>query len=159
MHLQILAVGKVKEKFCQAGIAEYEKRLTPLCRFTISEVADEAVAEGAPEALLAKARQKEGERLLAKIPADAYVIALAIEGKSLSSPAFAAHLEQLALSGKKEVIFLIGGSWGLAPAVLKRADYALSFGAMTYPHQLMRLILCEQIYRAFKINRHEPYHK
>ena len=125
----------------------------------IQEVADEALPETASEALVRKAVAKEGDALLAKIPPEAYVIALAIEGASFTSPQLAAKLAQLAMSGIKDVVFIIGGSWGLAPHVLQRAQLQLSFGAMTYPHQLMRVILLEQVYRSYKINRHEPYHK
>ncbi len=159
MQLQLLTVGKIKEKYVQDGICDYLKRLKPMVRTTIVEVADEAVPEGAAQALIDRALQREGERLLARIGAEDYVIVLAIDGENLSSPGLAKKMAELAMVGKKEIDFVIGGSWGLSPAVLARADMALSFGAMTFPHQLMRFVLLEQIYRAFKINRGEPYHK
>jgi len=159
VHLRLLTVGKVKEKYLQEGIADYLKRLKPMVKVTITEVSDEAVPEGAAEALVERALQREGEKIVAKIGEEDYVIALAIAGENFSSPGLAGKLADLAMTGKKEVIFVIGGSWGLSPAVLARANMSLSFGAMTFPHQLMRFVLLEQIYRAFKINRGEPYHK
>lgn len=159
MKITILAVGKVKEKYFTDAMAEYQKRLKPMVKLNLIEVPDESLQEGASPALVEKTIGKEGEYLLAKLPTDAYVIALAIEGKPLTSPQLATELELLAMKSCKDVVFVIGGSWGLSPQVLQRADLLLSFGALTYPHQLMRVMLLEQIYRAFKINRHEPYHK
>lgn len=159
MQIQIAAVGKLKEKYWTAGIAEYVKRLTPYAKLTITEVAEEKVPERLSEAEEQQAKQKEGERLLAAIKPDSHVIALAIDGKLWSSEEFAAHLERTATYGKSHITFVIGGSIGLSDDVLRRADVKLSFGRLTYPHQLMRLVLVEQVYRAFKIMRGEPYHR
>ncbi|QJD85697.1 23S rRNA (pseudouridine(1915)-N(3))-methyltransferase RlmH [Cohnella herbarum] len=159
MHIQIVSVGKLKESYLVQGIAEYVKRLGPYARITLTEVADEK----APEVLSpAEERQvvgREGDRILAQIKEDAHVVALAIGGELWSSEDLASHLDKLGTYGKSHVAFVIGGSLGLSEAVLKRADKKLSFGRLTYPHQLMRLVLVEQIYRAFRINRGEPYHK
>ena len=159
MKITILAVGKCKEKYWRDALAEYEKRLGRYHKLTVEEVADEKTPENASPAENIQIKEKEGERLLSKIPDGAYVIALAIEGELLSSEEFAARLEKLAVTGTSHVIFVIGGSLGLSQAVLARADRKISFGRMTYPHQLMRVILAEQIYRAAKIARGEPYHK
>ncbi len=159
MKITVLTVGKVKEKYFTAAIAEYAKRLSRYCKLEILEVADEKTPDKAPEAVNRQIKEKEGERILAQIKEDAYVIALAIEGKSLSSERLAEKIHQLTVNGKSHLVFVIGGSLGLSEAVLKRADYSLSFSPMTFPHQLMRVILLEQIYRAFKINTGEPYHK
>lgn len=159
MKITVLTVGKVKEKYFTAAIAEYAKRLSRYCKLEILEVSDEKTPDKAPEAVNRQIKEKEGERILAQIKEDAYVIALAIEGKSLSSEQLAEKIHQLTVNGKSHLVFVIGGSLGLSEAVLKRADYSLSFSPMTFPHQLMRVILLEQIYRAFKINTGEPYHK
>lgn len=159
MKITILTVGKIKEKYFTAAIAEYAKRLGRYCKMELIEVADEKTPDKAPEAINLQIKEKEGERLLANIKDDAYVIALAIKGKELSSEQLAGKISQLTLNGKSHLVFIIGGSLGLSDAVLKRADYQLSFSPMTFPHQLMRVILLEQIYRAFKINANEPYHK
>lgn len=159
MKITILTVGKIKEKYFTAAIAEYAKRLSRYCKLEIIEVQDEKTPDKAPDAINWQIKEKEGERLLANIREDAYVIALAIQGKELSSEQLAQKIEQLTLNGKSHIVFIIGGSLGLSDAVLKRADYQLSFSPMTFPHQLMRVILLEQIYRAFKINAGEPYHK
>lgn len=159
MNITITAVGKVKEKFLKQGIEEYIKRLRPYAKIEIAEVADEKAPEALSAAEEKQVKQAEGLRLLAKIPHDAYVIALAIDGKHLGSEDLAHTLEDLATYGKSKVVFVIGGSLGLSDEVLSRADLKLSFSKMTFPHQLMRLILVEQVYRAFKINRGEIYHK
>jgi 23S rRNA (pseudouridine1915-N3)-methyltransferase len=157
VHISIVAVGKLKEKYLIAGINEYTKRLSAYAKIDIIEVADEKTSERASELEEEQIKEREGGRLLAKIPHDAHVIALAIEGKM--SEQFAARLDELATYGKSKVVFVIGGSLGLSKQVMARADETLSFSKMTFPHQLMRLILLEQIYRAFRINRGEPYHK
>ena len=159
MKITILTVGKIKEKFYQQAIAEFEKRLSKYCSLTIVEVADEKTPDKAGEALELQIREKEGERLVKYIREDAYVCALAIEGEMLDSPKLSKKIENLGISGVSHIIFVIGGSLGLAPAILKRADYKLSFSKMTFPHQLMRVILLEQIYRSFRIMKNEPYHK
>jgi 23S rRNA (pseudouridine1915-N3)-methyltransferase len=159
MHIQIASVGKLKEKYLVLGIAEYAKRLGPYVKLTLTEVPDERAPETMSAAEEAQVREREGERLLAQLKPDAHVVALAIGGELWSSEDLAGQLDKLATYGRSQVAFVIGGSTGLSPAVLQRAQQKLSFGRMTLPHQLMRLVLVEQIYRAVKINRGEPYHK
>lgn len=159
MNIKILCVGKIKEKFYRDAIAEYEKRLSRYCKLTIIEVADEKTPDRSSEAEEAQIKEKEAARLLSHIRDTDHVIALAIDGKSRDSVAFAGHLQQLAVSGKSSLAFVIGGSLGLHDTVLQRADEAVSFSAMTFPHQLMRVILLEQLYRSYRIQNHEPYHK
>ena len=159
MKITVLCVGKVKESFYRDAIAEYSKRLGRYCRLYITEVADEPAPENAPAAIIDRIKSAEGERLMAKIRPDMYVIALDIHGTRMSSEALAGKLDSLALSGSSDIAFVIGGSLGLSDAVLGRADLRLSFSDFTFPHQLMRVILLEQIYRSFKIMRGEPYHK
>ena len=159
MNVTIIGVGKIKEKYFKAGIAEYQKRLGRFCNFKIIEVPDEKAPESLSEAEMDAVKDKEGERILAKIKDRDYVYALAIEGKQYSSEEFAHEFDQLATYGKSSVTFVIGGSLGLSPAVMKRADATLSFGKLTMPHKLMRLVLVEQIYRAFTIINGLPYHK
>jgi 23S rRNA (pseudouridine1915-N3)-methyltransferase len=159
VNISIITVGKLKEKYLKQGIEEYTKRLSSYSKIEMIEVPDEKAPEVLSEAEMIQVKEKEGERILAKVPADAHVIALAIEGKQKSSEELAETLDKLATYGKSKVAFIIGGSLGLSSQVLKRADDKLSFSKMTFPHQLMRLILVEQVYRAFRINRGEPYHK
>ncbi|WP_408008784.1 23S rRNA (pseudouridine(1915)-N(3))-methyltransferase RlmH [Pseudalkalibacillus sp. A8] len=159
MNIQIITVGKLKEKYLKQGISEYVKRLGPYAKIEVIEVSDEKAPEQLSENEMERVKDEEGSRILTKIGQDVYVIALAIEGKQKTSEQFAKNLDQLATYGKSKVAFVIGGSLGLSEAVLKRSNDQLSFSKMTFPHQLMRLILVEQIYRAFKINRGEPYHK
>ncbi|GKU83856.1 23S rRNA (pseudouridine(1915)-N(3))-methyltransferase RlmH [Niallia sp. NCCP-28] len=159
MNISIITVGKLKEKYLKQGIDEYTKRLSSYSKIEIIEVSDEKAPEILSNAEMEQVKNKEGERILAKISQDAHVIALAIEGKQKSSEELADTLDKLATYGKSKVAFIIGGSLGLSNDVLKRADDKLSFSKMTFPHQLMRLVLVEQVYRAFRINRGEPYHK
>ncbi len=159
MNCRILTVGSLKERYLQDGINEYLKRLRPVFPVTVQEVADIPAPQNASAADIRRIVEREGDALLARLPDDAQVVALAIKGKALSSEALADKLNEWTFSGRRELVFVIGGSCGLSPAVLQRADFQLSFGPATFPHQLMRLILAEQIYRAVKINRHEPYHK
>ncbi|RDU37279.1 23S rRNA (pseudouridine(1915)-N(3))-methyltransferase RlmH [Neobacillus piezotolerans] len=159
MNISVVTVGKLKEKYLKQGIEEYTKRLSAYAKMEIIEVPDEKAPEEMSEAEMEQVKKKEGERILAKVSPDAHVIALAIEGKMQSSEELAANLDRLALHGKSKIAFIIGGSLGLSSEVLSRANDKLSFSKMTFPHQLMRLILVEQIYRAFRINRNEPYHK
>lgn len=159
MNISIVTVGKLKEKYLKQGIEEYLKRLGSYAKVDVIEVSDEKAPEELSETEMVQVKQKEGERILAKINPDAYVIALAINGKLKSSEELAESLDKLATYGRSKVAFVIGGSLGLSDEVLKRSDEQLSFSKMTFPHQLMRLILVEQIYRAFRINRGEPYHK
>ncbi|MGG3692619.1 23S rRNA (pseudouridine(1915)-N(3))-methyltransferase RlmH [Heyndrickxia ginsengihumi] len=159
MNISIISVGKLKEKYLKQGIEEYLKRLSAYAKVEMIEVADEKAPEILSEAEMIQVKQKEGERILAKISADTYVITLAIEGQMKTSEQLAETIDHLATYGKSKIAFIIGGSLGLSPEVLKRGNESLSFSKMTFPHQLMRLILVEQIYRAFRINRVEPYHK
>ncbi|PLR96491.1 23S rRNA (pseudouridine(1915)-N(3))-methyltransferase RlmH [Bacillus sp. T33-2] len=159
MNISIVTVGKLKEKYLKQGIEEYTKRLGSYAKVEIIEVADEKAPEELSKVEMVQVKQKEGERILAKISGDTYMIALAIDGKLKSSEELADTLDKLATYGKSKVAFVVGGSLGLSEEVLKRSEEQLSFSKMTFPHQLMRLILVEQIYRAFRINRGEPYHK
>ncbi len=159
MKITIVCVGKIKEKFYRDALAEYTKRLSRYCSLTITEVTDEKTKEQASETECAIIKDREGERILKSIRDDGYVIALAIDGKTLDSVELSEKIDKLGLSGKSNVYFVIGGSLGLSDAVMKRADYKLSFSRMTFPHQLMRVILLEQIYRSYRIINHEPYHK
>ncbi|MEH7074495.1 23S rRNA (pseudouridine(1915)-N(3))-methyltransferase RlmH [Neobacillus drentensis] len=159
MNISIITVGKLKEKYLKQGIEEYLKRLSAYAKVEVIEVADEKAPEELSELEMVQVKQKEGERILAKISQDTYVIALAIQGKLASSEELADSLDKLATYGKSKIAFVIGGSLGLSSEVIKRSNEQLSFSRMTFPHQLMRLILVEQIYRAFRINRGEPYHK
>ena len=159
MKITILCVGKVKEKFYRDGIDEFKKRLSRYCKLEIIEVADEKTTEEASDTEIRIIKEKEGERILKNIKDDAYVITLCIDGKQLSSEELADKIEKLGVQGTSHICFIIGGSLGLADEVIKRADFKLSFSPMTFPHQLMRVILLEQIYRAYRIINHEPYHK
>ncbi|MEC3608302.1 23S rRNA (pseudouridine(1915)-N(3))-methyltransferase RlmH [Bacillus glycinifermentans] len=159
MNISIVAIGKLKEKYLKQGIDEYIKRLSAYAKVDIIELPDEKAPENLSDQDMKIVKDKEGDRILSKISPDAHVIALAIEGKMKSSEELADNMDRLATYGKSKVTFVIGGSLGLSNAVLKRADEKLSFSRMTFPHQLMRLILLEQVYRAFRINRGEPYHK
>ena len=159
MKITILCVGKCKEKFMQQAVAEYEKRLGRYVKMQIIEVPDEKTPDGASEKLEMQIKEKEGRRLLDKIRPDDEVIALAIEGEQKTSEQFAAQIDQYGITGKGTVVFVIGGSLGLSEEVLQRADRKLSFSKMTFPHQLMRVILLEQISRAYRIIKKEPYHK
>ena len=159
MNITLVTVGKIKEKYFRDAIAEYEKRLSRYCKLDIVEVADEKTPDKASELVEEQIKEKEAERILKYIKEDAYCIALAIEGKKTDSVGMAKHLEQLALTGKSNLVYVIGGSLGLHQKVLQRANEKLSFSDMTFPHQLMRVILLEQIYRCYRINNGEPYHK
>ncbi|MDN3451096.1 23S rRNA (pseudouridine(1915)-N(3))-methyltransferase RlmH [Planococcus sp. APC 3906] len=159
MNISIISVGKLKEKYLKAGIEEYTKRLGSYTKINEIEVADEKAPEQLSEADMEIVKRKEADRILAKISPDAYVIALAIDGKMKTSEALAKDIESLMTYGRSKIVFVIGGSLGLHDEVLKRADEKLSFSKMTFPHQLMKLILVEQVYRAFRIMKGEPYHK
>lgn len=159
MKVQICCVGKIKETYFQGAVQEYMKRLSRYCKVEITEVMDEKTPDGASEALEEQIKQKEAERLLRVLKEDAFVCVLAIDGKMLDSVELSRKLDKLGVDGVSHIQFVIGGSLGLHESILKRADMKLSFSKMTFPHQLMRVILLEQIYRAFKIARKEPYHK
>ena len=159
MKITILTVGKIKEKYLKDAISEYQKRLSKYCKLEIVEVADEKTVENASETVEDMIRGKEAQRILKYVKEDAYVITLEIHGKQLSSEELADKIEKLGVQGTSHIIFIIGGSIGLGEEVIKRSDYALSFSKMTFPHQLMRVILMEQIYRSYRIICGEPYHK
>ena len=159
MKMTIITVGKIKEKYLRDAIAEYTKRLSRYCKLEIIEVADEKTPDQASETVEEQIRDKEGERILKYIRDDMYVVTLEINGKMLSSEELADKINTLGIQGQSSVAFVIGGSIGLGREVLKRSDYALSFSKMTFPHQLMRVILLEQVYRSYRIINGEPYHK
>ncbi|WP_418462333.1 23S rRNA (pseudouridine(1915)-N(3))-methyltransferase RlmH [Frisingicoccus sp.] len=159
MKIRVICVGKIKEKFYRMAIDEYIKRLGRYCKPEIIEVADEKTPDNASAHEVELIKDKEGERILKNIRKDGAVIALAIEGKMLSSEQLADKISQLGVKGESHIQFIIGGSLGLSEKVLKEADMLLSFSKMTFPHQLMRVILLEQIYRSYRIIQGEPYHK
>lgn len=159
MEIRILSVGKIKEKYLNDGIAEYTKRLGRYCRLSFVQVADEKTPDKASDAFNAQIKATEGQRLLKHIREQDYVIVLAIDGKMLDSVELSRFMERLGVQGESTIDLVIGGSLGLSDEVLERADFKLSFSSMTFPHQLMQLILLEQIYRGFRIMNHEPYHK
>lgn len=159
MKISLITVGKIKEKYFEQAIAEYAKRLSRYCKLEILQVADEKMPDGASAALEAQIKDREGERILAHVKDGAYVVALAIEGHMLSSEELAEKMGSLTVGGVSHIQFIIGGSLGLSEKVMRRADFALSFSRMTFPHQLMRVVLLEQVYRGFKILAGEPYHK
>ncbi|MEQ6113466.1 23S rRNA (pseudouridine(1915)-N(3))-methyltransferase RlmH [Enterococcus faecalis] len=159
MKIKLVTVGKLKEKYLIQGINEYLKRLNSYAKMEIIEVPDEKAPEKLSDAEMLQVKEKEGQRILGKINDNEYVFVLAINGKQLSSEEFSKEIEQLGISGKSNLTFVIGGSLGLSDSVLKRSNQQISFGRLTYPHQLMRLVLVEQIYRGFRIMKGEPYHK
>ena len=159
MNITILAVGKLKEKYWKDAIEEYSKRLSRYCTFRITEVKESLLRANPSEADEEAVKTAEGRELLNKITSSDYVITLEIKGKALSSTELAERIEELGITGKSSVVFIIGGSLGLSEEVSRRADFKLSFSAMTFPHQMMRVILLEQIYRSFKIIKNEAYHK
>ena len=159
MNIKIITVGKLKEKYLKQGIAEYTKRLGSYCKLQIIEVNDEKAPETLSDKEMAIVKDKEGERILAKVSDQSYVFALAINGKQYDSVNFAKKIENLGVTGKSDITFIIGGSLGLSKGVLSRANEEISFGKLTYPHQLMRLVLVEQIYRGFRIINGHAYHK
>ena len=159
MRITIICVGKIKEKYFRDAITEYEKRLSKYCKLEIIEVADEKTLDNAGEVLEEQIKEKEAQRILKYVKEDAYVYSLEILGQQPDSVAFAEQLEKLGIQGKSHIQFIIGGSLGLHQSVSKKADKAISFSNMTFPHQMMRVILLEQIYRSYRIMMGEPYHK
>lgn len=159
MNITIVTVGKLKEKYLKMGIDEFSKRLGAYAKVNLVEVADEKAPESLSDADMEIVKRKEADRILAKVGTDAYVIALVIEGKMKTSEELAVDLASLMTYGRSKVAFIIGGSLGLHDSVIKRSDELLSFSKMTFPHQMMKLILLEQVYRAFRIMKGEPYHK
>lgn len=159
MNITIITVGKLKEKYLKSAIDEYAKRLSRYCKLTIIELPDEKTPDNASEKDELIIKSKEGDAILKKIKENMYVIALDLKGEHVTSEDFASKLEKLSVSGNSNLAFVIGGSLGIAKEVLQRADYKLCFSKMTFPHQLFRVMLLEQIYRGFRINNNEPYHK
>ena len=159
LTVNIICIGNLKEKYWRDACAEYAKRLGGFCKFSITEVNESRLPKSYSDADIAKVIESEGDRILEKIPSGSFVIAMCIEGKELSSPQLASKFGQIAVGGRSRVDFVIGGSYGLSEAVKKRADLRLSMSPMTFPHQLARVMLCEQIYRAFSINADTKYHK
>ncbi len=159
MRITCITVGKIKERYFTMAVEEYAKRLSRYCKLEIIELADEKTPDHASELMEEQIKQKEGERILRAVKEDSYVIALAIEGKQLDSVELSEKLSKLSVDGSSHITFIIGGSLGLSGEGLARADYKLSFSKMTFPHQLMRVILLEQIYRSYRIQTGAPYHK
>lgn len=159
MNITLVAVGRIKERYFREAAAEYQKRLSRYCRLDIVEVADEKTPDGASKVEEDRIKQREAERILKHVREDAYCVALAIDGEKYDSVALSKHFDGLLLSGKSNLVLVVGGSLGLHETVLRRADERLSFSDLTFPHQLMRVILLEQLYRCFRIRNHEPYHK
>ncbi|WP_029451673.1 23S rRNA (pseudouridine(1915)-N(3))-methyltransferase RlmH [Clostridium algidicarnis] len=159
MNITIISVGKVKEKYLRDAIEEYSKRLKRYCKLEILEVSDEKTPDNSSEKEEIQIKVKEGEAILRYIKDNAFVIALDLKGKTVSSEELASFISDLGTKGKSDLVFIIGGSLGLSQKVLERADYNLCFSKMTFPHQLFRVMLLEQIYRGFKIIKNEPYHK
>lgn len=159
MNITVVCIGKLKEKYWVSAIEEYSKRLLKYCSLSIDELKEERLPENASKAEEEKVKVEEGKRILKRIKKDSFVINLEINGNQLSSVKLAEKINKLGLQGKSDIVFVIGGSLGLSIEVSKRADYKLSFSPMTFPHQMMRVILLEQVYRAFKINKNEHYHK
>lgn len=158
-RITVIAVGKIKENYLREAASEYGKRLGKYCKLSLIEVDDEKTLWQDSEAINEQILKKEAQRILHHIKPDTYTISLEIKGKPMNSETFAAYIDKLAVGGKSHLTFIIGGSLGLHESVSKKADLALSFSKLTFPHQLMRVILLEQIYRAFRINQGEPYHK
>ena len=159
MKIKIVTVGKLKEKYLKDGIAEYTKRISRFAKLEMIELTDEKTPDKASGLENQKILETEGERILSKVGERDFVVVLAIEGKTLSSEELSKQLEQASIKGYSTLTFIIGGSLGLAPVVKNRANLSVSFGRLTLPHQLMRLVLVEQIYRAFTIQQGSPYHK
>lgn len=159
MNITIICIGKLKEKYWVSAIDEYSKRLSKYCSLTIDELKEERLPDNASLAEEEAVKIAEGKNIVKRIKKDSYVITLEIKGKNLSSEKLADKINNLAIEGKSDIVFIIGGSLGLSQEVSDRSDFKLSFSEMTFPHQMMRVILLEQIYRAFKINRNEQYHK
>lgn len=159
LNINIICIGKIKEKYWTDAINEYKKRLSAFCKFKITELDEEKTFGNPNPSQIEAILSAEGKRILSAVSKNAFVIALCIEGKLISSEELAAKLDDIALSGKSSVDLIIGGSWGLSPEVKARADFRLSMSRMTLPHQMARVVLCEQVYRAFEINSHGKYHK
>lgn len=158
-NVSVICVGKLKEKYLSQAIAEYSKRLSAFCRFNIIEVDEERICETPSQSQIENVIEAEGKRILGKLPPNPYLITMCIEGEVLSSEQFAGKLAQAGVRGFGNIVLVIGGSWGLSESVKRLSAIKLSMGRMTFPHQLARVMLCEQIYRAFQINNNGKYHK
>ena len=159
MNISIICVGRLKERFWTEACGEYAKRLRGFCNFTITEVDEERIPDQASQAGIRNTLEKEGKRILSAVPKGAFIIAMCIEGRQLSSEELSETLQNISVSGKSTADFIIGGSYGLSGEVKNRADFRLSMSKMTFPHQMARMILSEQIYRAFEISTNGKYHK
>ena len=159
LTVNIICIGKIKEKYWTEAISEYSKRLSAFCKLNIIELSEEKTYNNPNDTQIEAILNAEGKRILSKVSDSAYVVAMCIEGKIISSPELADKINDVSLSGKSTVDFIIGGSWGLSADVKRRADFKLSMSRMTFPHQMARVVLCEQIYRAFEINNNGKYHK
>ncbi|MCR3757447.1 23S rRNA (pseudouridine(1915)-N(3))-methyltransferase RlmH [Clostridium felsineum] len=159
MNITLITVGKLKEKYLKDAVNEYAKRLQKYCKLNIIELQDEKTPDRASEKEELLIKEKEGEKILSSIKDNSYVVAMDLKGKMFSSEEFSSFIDDLGVRGNSNIDFVIGGSLGLSEAVLKRANYKLCFSKMTFPHQLFRVMLLEQVYRAFRISRGEPYHK
>ncbi len=159
MQIEVICVGKLKENYLKDACLEYVKRLSRFCKINLTELKDESVRENASEAQIRQAIEEEGERILSKIHDRDYLISLCVEGKMFSSEGFADALASIEQKGAGRLVFVIGGSYGLSDKIKRRSQLKVSFSQMTFPHQLMRVILLEQVYRAYKINANESYHK
>ena len=159
MNITLITVGKIKEKYLRDAIDEYSKRLTRYCKIEIIELPDEKTPDNAKEKEEQQIKEKEGELILSKVKDNSYVIAMDLKGKHITSEEFSSVIDNLGVTGNPNITFIIGGSLGLSQKVIQRANYKLCFSKMTFPHQLFRVMLLEQIYRAFRIMKNEPYHK
>ena len=159
LSINIICIGRIKEKYWTDAIAEYRKRLSAFCRFNIVELDEEKIYQNPNPAQIETILNAEGKRIINAITKGSYVVSMCIEGKMISSPELADKLENISLTGKSTVDFIIGGSWGLSDEVKRRSDFKLSMSRMTFPHQMARVVLCEQIYRSFEINNNGKYHK
>jgi len=159
MNITVISVGKLKEKYLKEAIEEYAKRLQRYCKISLIELQDEKTPDNASEKEELQIKAKEGEAILKNIKENSFVIALDLKGKMIRSEEFSTYIQDLGVNGKSDIVFIIGGSLGLSQEVLNRANYKLCFSKMTFPHQLFRVMLLEQIYRGFRIMKNEPYHK
>ena len=159
MNINIVSVGKIKEKYIKEGINEYSKRLSRYAKLKIIEIPDEKAPEKLSKKDMEGVMEIEGRKIISKIPQNSFIISLEIEGKQISSEIMSKKIEEIMIGGNNDITFIIGGSLGLSDEVKKMSNFKLSFSKMTFPHQLMRLILLEQIYRSFRIMKNEPYHK
>ena len=159
MNITLVTVGQLKDKYLKQAIDEYSKRLSRYCKLDIIELPDEKTPDNASEKEEAQIKEKEGRAILSKIKDNSYVVAMDLKGKQLTSEELSSFVERCGVTGNSNIVFVIGGSLGLSDEVIKRADYKLCFSKMTFPHQLFRVMLLEQVYRAFRIMKNEPYHK